>query len=204
MIKNIVFDMGNVLIKYDPGQFIGEFTSNEKHQQMLLEKIFYTDEWEQYDEGTITKEEITDKARSLLPKTLHSAIPIVMDTWFEKMTPISGMEKVVETLKKNGYSVYLLSNVSQDFYSFSEVVPGMTYFDGIFISSDWKCIKPDAKIYQLFFNHFHLVPTECFFIDDLAINIEAAASQGMQGHVFDGNISYLISSLKEKGVMIMI
>ncbi|GMA45893.1 HAD family hydrolase [Tetragenococcus muriaticus] len=202
MIKNIVFDMGNVLIKYDPAQFIGKFSSEEKHQQMLLEEIFYTDEWEQYDQGTITKEEIINKARKRLPETLHPSIPIIMDTWFEKMTPISGMEEVVKTLKKNGYSVYLLSNVSQDFYSFIEIVPGMAYFDGSFISSDWKCIKPYAKIYQLFFSHFNLEPTECFFIDDLAVNVAAAASQGMQGHVFDENISYLVSSLQEKGVMI--
>ncbi|MCF1615233.1 MAG: HAD family phosphatase [Staphylococcus equorum] len=202
MIKNIVFDMGNVLIKYDPSQFIEEFTSNEKHQQMLLEKIFYTDEWEQYDQGTITKEEIIDKATSLLPKVLHSSIPVVMDTWFEKMTPISGMEDVVKILKKNGYSIYLLSNVSQDFYSFRDVVPGIDYFDGKFISSDWKCIKPDAEIYQLFFSYFNLEPAECFFIDDLAINIEAAASQGMQGHIFDGNISKMTSSLNTEGVMI--
>lgn len=202
MIKNIVFDMGNVLIKYDPSQFITEFTSNEDHQQLLLKRIFYTDEWEQYDQGTITKEEIINKARKLLPETLHSSIPIVMDTWFEKMTPISGMEEVVKTLKKNGYSIYLLSNVSQDFYSFKDVVPGMDYFDGRFISSDWKCIKPDAEIYQLFFNHFNLEPAECFFIDDLAMNIEAAASQGMQGHIFDGNISEMVSSLKAKDVII--
>jgi len=202
MIKNIVFDMGNVLIKYDPSQFITAFTSNEDHQQLLLKRIFYTDEWEQYDQGTITKEEIINKARKLLPEILHSSIPIVMDTWFEKMTPISGMEEVVKTLKKNGYSIYLLTNVSQDFYSFKDVVPGMDYFDGRFISSDWKCIKPDAEIYQLFFNHFNLEPTECFFIDDLAINIEAAASQGMQGHIFDGNISEMVSSLKARDVMI--
>lgn len=194
--------MGNVLIKYDPGQFIEEFTSNKKQQQMLLEEIFYTVEWEQYDKGTITKEEIIDKATSLLPKELHPSVPIVMNTWFEKMTPIPGMAEVVQMLKRNGYSIYLLSNVSQDFYSFRDLVPGMSYFDGKFISSDWQCIKPDAEIYQLFFSHFHLEPAECFFIDDLATNIEAADNQGMQGHIFDGNISELTSSLKAKGVKI--
>ncbi|WP_440895426.1 HAD family hydrolase [Amphibacillus sp. Q70] len=201
MVKHVVFDMGNVLIRYAPAQFIQTFTSNKEHQEMLLKEIFYSTEWLQYDKGTITKHKIIDNVKKRLPEDLHSSVSVIMDTWFEKMTPIPEMEEVIKRLKKNEYSIYLLSNVSNDFYRFKHIIPGLDYFDGIFISSDWKCIKPEPEIYQQFFEHFDLEPADCFFIDDLPINIERAASQGMQGYVFDGNISKLLTYFEKIGIM---
>lgn len=202
MIKNIVFDMGNVLIRYAPAQFIQTFTSNVEHQELLLKEIFYSPEWIEYDRGTITKKEIVEKATKQLPEEIHTSVSEVMDTWYEEMTPIVEMKEIIRKLKENGYNIYLLSNVSQDFYRFKEVIPGLDYFDGTFASSDWKCIKPEAEIYQKFFEHFTLEPSECFFIDDLPINIEAAKSQGMEGYAFDGNIEDLVSYFEKNDIQL--
>lgn len=200
MIKNVVFDMGNVLIRYAPKDFIQTFTSNTEHQKLLLNEIFYADLWQQYDRGTITKEEIVKKASKRLPETLHASVSEIMDTWFEKMTPISEMEDVLKRLRTNGYNLYLFSNVSQDFHQFKQIIPGLEYFDGLFLSSDWKSLKPEVELYQNFFNHFDLEPSECFFVDDLSVNIEGAATLGMDGHVFDGNISNLKNHFKRVGI----
>lgn len=194
--------MGNVLIRYTPAQFIQTFTSNTEHQELLLKEIFYSPEWIEYDRGTITKEEIVEKATKQLPDAIHTSVSEVMDTWYKEMTPITEMETIIHQLKENGYKIYLLSNVSQDFYRFKEVIPGLDYFDGTFASSDWKSIKPEAEIYQKFFDHFNLDPSECFFIDDLPINIEAAKSQGMDGYIFDGNIEDLTSYFKKIDIKI--
>lgn len=194
--------MGNVLIRYAPAQFIQIFTSNREHQELLLKEIFYSPEWIDYDRGTITKEEIVEKASKKLPEEIHASVSEVMDTWYKEMTPITEMKDIIGKLKKNGYNIYLLSNVSQDFYRFKEVIPGLEYFDGTFASSDWKCIKSEAAIYQKFFEHFHLDPSECFFIDDLPINIEAAKSQGMDGYIFDGNIEDLLTYFEKKNIKV--
>lgn len=194
--------MGNVLIHYAPAQFIETFTSNVEHQELLLKEIFYSTEWINYDRGTITKEELVEKATKQLPNEIHASVSEVMDTWYKEMTPITEMKDIIRSLKENGYAIYLLSNVSQDFYRFKEVIPGLEYFDGTFASSDWKCIKPEAEIYQKFFKHFNLEPSECFFIDDLPLNIEAAKSQGMDGYAFDGNIEDLVSYFKKIGITI--
>lgn len=200
MIKNVVFDMGNVLIRYAPAEFIKLFTQNSEHQTLLLNEIFYADEWLQYDRGTITKKELVTKVTKRLPEALHVSVTEVMDTWYKEMTPISEMEDVLHRLKKNGYNLYLFSNVSQDFHQFKHIIPGLTYFDGLFLSSDWECIKPETEIYERFFTHFDLTPSECFFVDDLPMNIESAAKLGMDGHVFDGNISDLKSHFERVGI----
>ncbi|MCC5896250.1 MAG: HAD family phosphatase [Alkalibacterium sp.] len=202
MIKNVVFDMGNVLIRYAPADFIQTFTSNTDHQQLLLNEIFFADEWLLYDRGTITKEEIINNASQRLPETLQAPVTEVMDTWYKMMTPISEMEDVLNRLKKNGYNLYLFSNVSQDFHQFKQIIPGIQYFDGLFLSSDWKCIKPETEIYQKFFTHFELNPSECFFVDDLPQNIEGAATHGMDGHVFDGDIAALKLHFEKSGITI--
>ncbi|WP_423189957.1 HAD family hydrolase [Alkalibacterium sp. f15] len=200
MIKHVVFDMGNVLIRYAPADFIQTFTSNTEHQKLLLNEIFYADEWQQYDRGTIKKEEIIENASKRLPETLHMSVTEVMDTWYKEMTPILEMEDVLKRLKENGYYLYLFSNVSQDFHQFKHIIPGLDYFDGLFLSSDWKSIKPEEELYQNFFTHFDLNPSECFFIDDLPKNIESAANLGMDGHVFDGNISNLEAHFEKAGI----
>lgn len=202
MIKNVVFDMGNVLIRYAPDEFIQTFTANTEHQKSLLNEIFYADLWQQFDRGTITKEEIVEKASKHLPQTLHPSVSEIMDTWYEKMTPITEMEDILKRLKASGYDLYLFSNVSQDFHQFKEIIPGLEYFDGVFLSSDWKRLKPEKELYQHFFDHFDLEPSECFFVDDLAANIEGAAALGMDGHVFDGDISALEKHFKQVDIRI--
>lgn len=200
MIQTIVFDMGNVLIRYAPTQFIASFSSNPEHQAHLLQSIFHSPEWIEYDRGMITKEALIEKACQAIPDSLHPSVSTIMDTWYNEMEPIAEMESLIRQLKKQRYSLYLLSNVSQDFYSFQSIIPGIDAFDGVFASSDYKCIKPEEQIYLSFFETFSLRPEECFFIDDLKENIEAAEALGMKGHVFDGDKEKLIQRLAQEGI----
>ena len=200
MIKNIVFDMGNVLIRYVPEEFISEFTEHTSEQNELLEQIFKSPRWLEFDRGTITKKQLVIEANKELPAELHPLVSEILERWHEEMTVNTGMDKVIEGLKAEGYKLYLLSNASQDFYIFKETIPALNHFDGLFISSDWECLKPESVIFQKFFEHFDINPEESFFIDDLADNIEAASDQGMHGHVFDGNIESLLSAFRRNDI----
>ena len=200
MIKNIVFDMGNVLIRYVPEEFINQFTEHTSEQNELLEQIFKSPRWLQFDRGTITKKQLVIEANNELPGELHPLVSEILERWHEEMTVNTGMDKVIEGLKAEGYKLYLLSNASQDFYIFKETIPALNHFDGLFISSDWECLKPEPVIFHKFFEHFDINPEESFFIDDLADNIEAASDQGMHGHVFDGNIESLLSAFRRNDI----
>lgn len=76
MINTIVFDMGNVLIRYAPTEFIKSFTEDETSQQLLLDAIFLSDEWLDYDRGTITKEKLIATAQDQVPEDLKPSIPV--------------------------------------------------------------------------------------------------------------------------------
>lgn len=195
--------MGNVLIRYQPGTFIQNYSADPTEQKLLLEAIFLAEEWQQYDQGTLTNNELLDYVLFKLPDSLHEKARKILTDWYTGMTPISEMEDIVRQLKQNGYNLYLLSNVSQDFHQFKHIIPGIHYFDGLFLSSDWQLIKPDPEIYRLFFQEFNLNPKECFFIDDLPQNIESAEALGMKGHVFDGDSDKLKQRLKKEQVAIL-
>ncbi|MBP1039716.1 HAD family phosphatase [Vagococcus sp. BWB3-3] len=200
MIKNIVFDMGNVLVRYAPANFISAFAKQPEHQQLLLNEIFGSVEWLQADRGTITKEEMKWRICQRVPEMLHSTVSEILAQWFEEIQPIADMRDVVSELKAQGYRLYILSNASQDYYQFRDIIPGIEFFDGEFVSSDWKLLKPEKEIYKQFFSHFQLVPSECYFIDDMAMNVEAARNSGMVSHIFRGNIEELQQNFKTVGI----
>lgn len=192
--------MGNVLIHYVPEEFIGQFTEHTSEQEELLEKIFKSPGWLDFDRGTMTKAQLVIEAEKELSSELHPIVTDILERWHEEMTVNIEMEAVIEGLKAQGYNLYLLSNASQDFYIFKEKISALNHFDGLFISSDWECLKPEPIIFQEFFDHFNINPEESFFIDDLAENIEASSDQGMRGHVFDGNIERLLSAFRKSDI----
>ena len=78
--------------------------------------------------------------------------------------------------------------------------PGSRYFDGRIVSADWRLLKPQHEIYETLFREYGLRPGECFFVDDLNINIEGALCAGMDGTVFDGDMARLRRELHAAGV----
>ncbi|MGC6769452.1 HAD family hydrolase [Enterococcus sp. LJL51] len=202
MIKNIVFDVGNVLVRYKPKEFIRKFTDNTSHQNLLLNAIFHSPEWIKYDRGTITKAALKEAACLKLPAILQTTAVEMIEDWYKEIKPIAEMEQVLLKLKEKGYQLYILSNTSLAFYQFKDKIPGLDYFDGIFLSAEWHMIKPEAEIYKTFCSHFQLVPAHCFFIDDMPLNIEAAMNMGMNGTVFRGDIEELLQHFNEAEITI--
>ena len=103
------------------------------------------------------------------------------------------MEEVVRWLKSMGYGIYLCSNASVRLLTcYKEVIPAIDCFDGVLFSADVQCLKPQKEMYQHLFDRFRLKPEECFFIDDLSLNIEGARRCGMDGYCFeDGDVGKL-------------
>ena len=118
--------------------------------------------------------------------------------WHEyNMWPLESMGELVRELKEMGYGIYLCSNASVRLLECYRIIPGIECFDGILFSAEVKCIKPQKEMYQHLFDRFQLKPEECFFIDDVMVNIEGARACGMDGYCFaDGDEAALRAALK--------
>lgn len=187
MIRNIVFDMGNVLIYWRPEAFIERMGVPEEDRPQLLSEVFGRVEWFQLDGGLISFEDAAAAMRGRLPERLHAAVrELVFDWWKRPLFPVEGMADLIREIKALGYGIYLLSNASVDLPKYFDRIPGSECFDGRIVSAEWKLLKPQPEIYRVLFREYGLNPEECFFVDDLKANIEAAALMGMSGTVFCG------------------
>ena len=112
MIRNIIFDMGNVLIKFDPPQIVEELGLDSKEEkELLLKTIFFTGEWHLTDLGVMTEADLFKSVSQKLPKHLLGYAHDIILEWDKNLVPVPGMEEVVRMCKEKGYKIYLLSNV---------------------------------------------------------------------------------------------
>jgi epoxide hydrolase-like predicted phosphatase len=187
MIKNIVFDFGNVLISFKPSEFFDKKNYPENIKATILSDIFDSKEWGMLDKGVISTTEAIDAitSKSSLKK---EEIAHIFNLRTEIIFPIDPNVRLLPELKKRGFGVYFLSNFPIDL--FEEVKTGyyfFKYFDGGIISSEVKFSKPEKRIYEILLEKYSLIPEECLFIDDLEINVKAAESAGMIGLVTFGS-----------------
>lgn len=187
MIKNIVFDMGNVVLSYNPQYIIEHFTQDKSIQEKLIHTIFQSLEWLMLDKGTITKKEACEIMKNRVENSLHPLVEQVMNEWYLHMPQFKEVIQLSKELKEKGYNLYLLSNTSLSFYEYYQNVEAFHYFNDVYVSAEHLLIKPDVAIFKDFCNTFNLNPTECLFIDDRQENINSALSIGMKGVCFDGN-----------------
>lgn len=200
MIRNIVFDMGGVLIRFDVNHYIACFADVIEDQELLRREVFRSVEWVQLDRGIITDAQATASICSRMPERLHPAVSAIFENWHQDIPPLDGIYDLVRDLKEAGYGVYLLSNTSVRYHEFRRNIPALRFFDGEFISADYGVLKPEKEIYERFFEAFSLEPAGCLFIDDNAPNIEASIRAGMDGIVYHGDADDLRRKLRGKGV----
>ena len=200
MIKNIVFDMGNVIIRFDRDAFIDRFGVTEEERKILLREIFLSPEWVMMDRGTLTDEQAADILCPRVPEHLRDIARKLITFWDRPILEIEGIEPLIEELKGKGYGIYLLSNASCRQPDYWQRVPASRFFDGTLISYSVKLVKPMPEIYEKFFETFSLKREECFFIDDSPANIEASLYVGMPGAVFHNDLRRLRRELRAAGV----
>ena len=202
MIRNLVFDMGNVLIHYIPQVLMDRLGVPAEDQPLLAREVFGSVEWIRMDRGTLGQEEAVAAMEARLPRRLWEyARRLVLGWWLDgPLMPVEGMAALLEELKGLGYGLYLLSNATVRQPEYFPGIPGSQFFDGAVISAHWKVLKPEREIYEILFREYGLEPSECFFVDDLNINVEGALCAGMDGYIFDGDVGRLRQALCRAGV----
>ena len=185
--KNIVFDMGHVICEYDSRKAIARLTNDEKMINEIRWVVYNSAPWQMLDAGLDTEENAfsrlltrlsSDEAREIARRSL-------VDFEEYNLWAKPGMDEVLRAIKARGQNLYVLSNASLRFVDcWRRKFPCPELWDGVLFSAEVKCIKPQRYIYEIFFERFGLVPEECFFIDDLQRNIDAARACGMDGWAF--------------------
>lgn len=207
MIKNIVFDMGRVLLDYDAVRVCWQYTDSSEDVELMSRELFFAEEWVLLDRGTITEEEALRRVQKRLPdERTREMARLCLAHWHEfNIEPKPGMRELVMQIKEAGCAVYLCSNASHRLRVFEKEIPGIEYFDGVLVSAEEKMLKPEPEIFRRLFEKFSILPEESFFIDDIQANIDGAAARGMKGYCFaDGDVEklreYLFSQVINKQV----
>ena len=196
MIRAIVFDMGGVIISYDPALYTRRVTKDPEEARILEDAVFHSPEWACLDEGTIELEEFDQVLEAKLPIDQAEKAKHLLHHWYENMPVFSGIERLMEHLKAAGFSLYLLSNAGQQFHIYKKKIPAFRFLDGIVLSSDLKLLKPGPEIFQYLLTTYHLQPEEVLFIDDSPANAQGAEAVGIHGYDYaDGDLKHLLDYL---------
>lgn len=201
MIRNIVFDMGNVIIRFDPRWFMErDGITDPQDQSLIMNELFLSVEWAQMDSGVLTEKTAEPLILERFPERLKQPVRRLLYDWAYPREMIPGMESLVQRLKDAGYGIYLLSNASMAQHDYWPKFPVSRLFDGKLISCDFGKVKPMHEIYRAFTDRFSLNPDECVFIDDAPANVAGAVACGWHGVVFHGNADELERKLREMGI----
>jgi len=185
MIKNIVFDIGNVLVSFRPEEFIDTVIFNKDIAQCVCNAIFKSQEWLMLDRGVTTEEEAL-KVFCERDKDLTVHIQNAMKDWHQMLTPIDDTVEMLQKLKKSGYKIYYLSNYQIAAFEFIRRYKFFNLFDGGILSCNVKLLKPEKEIYEKLSEVYGIKPEESIFIDDTLVNVEGAKKQGFESIQFAG------------------
>lgn len=183
MIKNIIFDLGNVIINYNQKKIINNFTEKEEEIKYIYDEIFHAPEWTLMDLGDITNDEaieIINKRNQFKYETLTQDF---LHEWYKKQPINRDIVEIAKILKNNGYNLFVLSNMANQTYEYFKNDEFFSLCTGIVISAHEHVKKPDEKVYRLLLNRYNLNAEECLFIDDddSGKNYETANKIGIKG-----------------------
>jgi len=201
LIKNIVFDVGGVLLEFAPLKYWQRFVDTAEKAEEMARKTFLSSEWESLDRGLFERREVIDSLCQKYPEDAD-IIRRAIGSWSNMMEPIEENTRLVSELDDAGYPLYILSNYPQQgFKDVSEKFDFFRHFRGDVISGDVAYVKPEDEIYQVLLDKFSLNPEHTLFIDDNEENIEAAEEAGLVGIHYDEGTD-LVAEMRHYNVSI--
>ena len=187
MYKNIIFDLGGVMVDFDPKTYLVD-----RFSQLTFE----SEEWKLLDAGLITRSEANLRMLARAKEYGRTfEVQGVLDDWMHILRPRRRMQELVRKLKSRGYCVYYLSNIPEDVLDFLTERDLKGLFDGGVASCEVHINKPDPRIYKALLDKYQLKAGESVFIDDRLENVQAAFRLGFAGIQMKDSVGTLVRSL---------
>ncbi len=190
--KNIIFDLGGVMIEWDPPAFLQELELPPHFTE-----VFHSLLWACHDGGLLTREEVLKKLPQHYDKEVFSHC---INKLAPNLKPIPGMIELFHDVRRMGYRVYILSNMPREMHlELLDLHDFFKYSDGHVYSYEIGAIKPQPQIYEALLAKYRLYGPESIFIDNREENVHAASKFGIEG-IIAQNPNQVRHELLRKGV----
>ena len=184
MIKNIVFDLGRVMVEFDPASYIRTFGFSEETNEALFEIVFGHD-WYLHDRGDYLRiEDLCEALVQRYPAYAAEIRTVLRGDWVKIHYLKTDTESYLRELKARGYKIYILSNLSAESHAFISQYGFFSCVDGGVYSYQENACKPEDKIYRALLDRYALTPEETVFLDDNPDNVAAALRFGIRAILF--------------------
>lgn len=205
MIKNVIFDIGNIILNFDRDEVLSHFVDTEEEREWMIKNIVETPEWygnSMIDTGFVTKEDAIVLEQDRTNHENDELIELFWTTYTQYEPVDTRMIDAVKNLQERGYKVYLLSNINQHNYDRVATSGLFDIVDGGVYSYKEHKIKPYKSIYMTCLERYGLTPNECLFIDDSARNIQTAKDVGMSAEQVNKDDYFdVVRALAQYGVL---
>ena len=183
-VDAVIFDIGNVLIRFAPDDFLQQlFPGDEQKQAHMLRNVYKGPYWLEFDRGAMTYEQAAERLAREAGGTYEEYMHALVG-WIGLKTPLEEGWRAARRCKRAGKKLYLLSNYPQRGYEHVRKEYESYFgdlFDGGIISCYEHQIKPDKEIYETLIERYGLDPARSVFIDDTLVNVEGAMKMGIHG-----------------------
>ena len=191
MYKNIIFDFGGVVVQFNPKDFLMDHFLNKRAEEIVYELTFGSQEWQDLDRGTITREEgnatmLENAAR--VNRVFE--VQTVIDEWPTILRTKESTVHTMQKLKAAGYRLYYLTNIPADIMDELRQREWFSLFDGGIASCEVHLCKPEPAIYTTLMQTCNLAYDESIFIDDNKVNAQAAYNLGITGILYKNPKSF--------------
>lgn len=179
-LNAVIFDLGNVLLDYQPRRFMAEMGIAPKYFDRLTEVFPNSEEWKRLDMGLISDDEFLAAALRKEP-LLRREIKLFHNHWYDYFHAIPENVAAFYQIREAGAKTYILSNFQKTcFGKMRERNVFLDDFDGRVISFECGTRKPEPEIYKIIIERYQLDPAHTVFIDDMEVNTDAAEKAGLK------------------------
>ena len=183
-IDTIILDIGKVLADFIPIEYLRKIGISEDKIRPVYDAVIENEIWNEYDRGIMTEQEVLEKFIQRTPG-LENEIYVAFNNLKGIVRRFEYTDKWIKDLKKQGYKVLYLSNISEKLFNECyEELDFLEKMDGGILSFEEKTKKPDKEIYERLIEKYNLNPSNCIFIDDRKENIEKASELGINTILF--------------------
>jgi putative hydrolase of the HAD superfamily len=183
VIKNIIFDIGNVLLQWQPEGVVARFFP-EQQTQALTQALFRSQHWRNLNLGKLTETELIHLYHRELGIDIDLLCQLMQEIK-ESLLPVGHSLELLKNLYEAGYSLFSLTDNVHEIMAYLKLKYNFwSLFKGVVVSAEVGYLKPMKEIYQKLIDLYDIDPQESVFIDDVRANVEGAKSVGLHGIQF--------------------